>query len=126
MYNRTVTNIENTVRAVHSCNSWFCVAVLEMLHSTHGKNNYNIETEKSEQTLSVSIFTFLNCICHTALQRPYQKIGPCRTSVLRYIFMIGAVNVDVAFIWGTRTLFSWLYNCTLSILRNIPTSLLWI
>ena len=23
VYNRTVTNIENTVRAVHSCNSWF-------------------------------------------------------------------------------------------------------
>ena len=23
MYNRTVTNIENTVRAVQSCNSWF-------------------------------------------------------------------------------------------------------
>ena len=23
MYNRTVTNIENTARAVHSCNSWF-------------------------------------------------------------------------------------------------------
>ena len=23
MYNRTVTNIENTVRAVHNCNSWF-------------------------------------------------------------------------------------------------------
>ena len=23
VYNRTVTNIENTMRAVHSCNSWF-------------------------------------------------------------------------------------------------------
>ena len=23
VYNRTVTNIENTARAVHSCNSWF-------------------------------------------------------------------------------------------------------
>ena len=23
VYNRTVTNIENTVRAVHSCNSWY-------------------------------------------------------------------------------------------------------
>ena len=32
MYNRTVTNTENAVRAVHSCNSWlfkiFIVAVL--------------------------------------------------------------------------------------------------
>ena len=28
VYNRTVTNIENTVRAVHSCNNWFYVVYI--------------------------------------------------------------------------------------------------
>ena len=27
VYNRTVTNIVNTVRAVHSCNSWFLLLI---------------------------------------------------------------------------------------------------
>ena len=27
VYNRTVTNIENSVRAVHSCNSWLKIAL---------------------------------------------------------------------------------------------------
>ena len=33
VYNRTVTNIENTVWAVHSCNSWFCLLFLLSLWS---------------------------------------------------------------------------------------------
>ena len=33
VYNRTVTNIENTVRVVHSCNSWFAVIKIIVIFS---------------------------------------------------------------------------------------------
>ena len=37
VYNRTATNIENTVRDVHSCNSWLFIYMLYSLYSFLGK-----------------------------------------------------------------------------------------
>lgn len=37
--------------------------------------------------LSVSILRFLHCMSNKALQRPQQKAGPCRTFVLKYIWV---------------------------------------
>ena len=50
-YNRTVTNIENTVQAVHSCNSWLALSVA----SLHVSCFYylKIKTNISDKSLKV-------------------------------------------------------------------------
>ena len=71
------------------CKVQICVAILETLHSTHGKQNLDTETEKSEQTPFAQILCLSIKIprSHVPQNTPKDitQNVPCNTSVLKYI-----------------------------------------